>query len=625
MGASARAISIRKGLSGLLIFEAAVIAAVTVGFMAMLYRTYTQAMYSESEEVLNLYAVVAEARLADIEALSFEFLSNPDVQANLQKYVDFPGTLEAYQAASDLYTQLFTRWILTDGVLSITFRFLDGTRVDAGNRQAAWLSDAALEELAAAAAQLSGSPSWAVNVAGENTATLYRLIRDVSGRERFRPLGALFINVDAEHILHHTPALSKKYEPQILAIAGDEVLARNGVQLDPGEVLRSVSGTGTGTLQASGRIVWLDREPHLLAVKELRGAGWSLVYLLSTRALLEDIFQLNLLYGAALLAVVTCVVALGYAFASRIHKPVEQLTEAMKAVERGEYARALKEGPKEPRLAFAEVTQLARGFAHMVKEIDRLITEVYERQLTIMEMRYRTLRQQINPHFLYNTLDTIHWKATEGGHPEISVMVKALARLLRGAIKGPDVVTVGEELRFVEEYLTIQKIRFEERLEVEIQIPEEVHGCLIPHLTLQPLVENSIVHNLERFAEPLKVSLTAAVIESKLELRVADTGRGADLERVRRVLSGELEAGERSIGLRNIDQRIKMSFGEAYGIRVENRPSGGAVVTVSLPWAGAGKPTAGEASGEPAVEGAGAEGKTGAKGAAGKEVAREGA
>lgn len=599
MGAPARTISIRKGLSGLLIFEAAVIATVTVAFMAMLYRTYTQAVFSESEEVLNLYAVVAEARLADIEALSFEFLSNPDVQANLQKYADFPGTLEAYQAVSDLYTQLFTRWILTDGVLSLTFRFLDGTRVDAGNRQAAWLSDAALEELAAEAAQRSGSPAWAVNVAGENTATLYRLIRDVSGRDRFRPLGVLIIHVDAEHILSHTPSLSKKYEPEIVAIAGAEVLARGGLEFDPAQVLRSVNGTG------AGRIVWLDRQPHLLAVKELRSAGWSLVYLLSTRALLQDISRLNLLYGAALLAVFAVAVAAGHAFASRIHEPVARLTEAMKAVERGEYARALEKSPRAPRLAFTEVTQLARGFSHMVKEIDRLITEVYERQLTIMEMRYRTLRQQINPHFLYNTLDAIHWKATEGGHPEISVMVRALARLLRGAIKGPDLVTVGEELRFVEEYLTIQMIRFEERLEVEIAVPDEVRGCLVPHLTLQPLVENSIVHNLERFAGTLKVSLTATATGSKLELRVADTGRGADLERVRRVLSGELEAGRRSIGLRNIDQRIKMSFGEEYGIRVENAPSGGAVVTVSLPRTTAGQREVGGAAQGPSDEAAG--------------------
>ncbi len=176
----------------------------------------------------------------------------------------------------------------------------------------------------------------------------------------------------------------------------------------------------------------------------------------------------------------------------------------------------------------------------MVQEIDRLINEVYSRQLTIMEMRYRMLRQQINPHFLYNTLDTIHWKAIQSGHQQIALLVRSLSRLLRAAVNSPDVVTVADELRFVEDYVRIQKIRFEDRLDVEIEVPAELHEVRIPHLTLQPFVENAIVHNLERFSGALRGSGSlGSVRERKAYLAVADNGRGADLDRVEKVLRGK--------------------------------------------------------------------------------------
>src|SRR5690606_16588139 len=133
-----------------------------------------------------------------------------------------------------------------------------------------------------------------------------------------------------------------------------------------------------------------------------------------------------------------------------IHRPIGRLTRSMKAVEEGDYKGALAEAPEASR--FTEVAQLSRGFRQMVREIDRLINEVYTRQLTIMGMRYKMLRQQINPHFLYNTLDTINWRAIQGGDRDIPVIVKSLSRLLRGALKAPDLVALGDELNFVEDY-----------------------------------------------------------------------------------------------------------------------------------------------------------------------------
>lgn len=575
-------ISIRRGLPTLLIFQAVAIAIITAVFMVNLYRTYGDLVYSESAEVLNLYAMVADSKLYEIEALSFEILSNGDIHNNLLKYRNAQDSFEAHQAVNGLYTQLFTRWVQGDGVLSMTFVFLDGTRVDVGHRSTDRLYGDHVHDLITDAFERNGSVAWTAEAAQENTVTLYRLIRDISGNNRFRPLGTLFINVDVAHFLNHTAALHQRYRPEILAIAGNHVLSLNSnsasTPFDPDEVLANVRNSG------DHGVIRLDEKRYFAAVKGMSSTGWDLIYLLSAQALLQNIFNLTIAYGIALAMVVAIVIAIGYAFASGINSPLIRLTESMKAVEEGDYATPLEEVSLPPRFAVAEVTQLSRGFSRMVQEIDHLINAVYTRQLTIMEMRYRMLRQQINPHFLYNTLDTINWKALQGGNREISMMVTGLSRLLRRAIKGSDMVTVDEELRFVQDYIMIQKFRFEERLEFQVNVPEQVRSSNIPHLTLQPLVENSIVHNLERFSGVLTVSLTAHIVDRRLEIIVADNGRGIDSEHVAKVLRGEIESGQKSIGLRNIDTRIKAGFGDKFGVHVTNRKPHGTMVTITLPW-----------------------------------------
>ncbi|HBG02117.1 MAG TPA: hypothetical protein DDW87_11180, partial [Firmicutes bacterium] len=142
-----KTIPLRKGYSGLLILVAVIITIVTIGFMFNLYRIYTNRVYSESTEVLNLYAVIANSRLAEIEDLSFEVLANRDVQDNLLMYINASNLYEIYNSTSDLYTQLFTRWIRNQGIVSMSFVFLDGRRVDVGPLHLANLKDGALSQV----------------------------------------------------------------------------------------------------------------------------------------------------------------------------------------------------------------------------------------------------------------------------------------------------------------------------------------------------------------------------------------------------------------------------------------------------------------------------------------------
>lgn len=569
-------LSLKKGLVALLILEAVIITLVTAVFMLKLYNIYTNQIYNESALVLNLHSIITDTKLAEIENLSFETLSNPDIQTNLLTYYNTDHYYEQYRASTALYSQLFARLIMDKSILSISFVFLDGNQVDTGQLNRVDLSAFEREKIIEAANVRNGSCGWIANVAGENVVTLYRLIKDISGG-RFKPLGTLIINVDANFLLSETPPLSEKYRPEIICLVDEEVLAKEELNFAPSELLRSVNNAD------SYKIVTLNQKPYFVSIKNLTHDGWNLVYLLSTKDLLHSINKTNLSFAAALFLIVLVIIGIGYHFANGISRPITHLTKAMKVVEDGDYTLALPSPEVKPGFAFSEVVRLSRNFSQMVQQINHLINEVYTKQLLIIEMKYKMLQQQINPHFLYNTLDTINWKAIEGGQEEISIMVRALSKLIRYSIKGPDLVTVKEDLSFVEDYVKIQKIRFEERLVFRDEISPEIYSRKIPHLTLQPIVENCIIHNLEKHAGICHILLTSTMTNDYIRISVTDDGIGIDPEQIQMVLRGEVQATNKSIGLKNIDQRIKLSFGADYGISVENIKPRGVRVSVVLP------------------------------------------
>jgi len=229
-----RLIPVRTGFFALLIFEAVIITLVTIAFMVNLYNIYTNLVYNESTEVLNLYTNVADSKVSYIEDLSFEVLSNRDIQKNLLQYNKSPDTHEGHMAFVDLYSQLFSRWAMDRNLVSVSsvsFVFPDGKRQNAGQWRRMNISDKKLDEIIKAAYASDGACGWLVNAAGYNTLTLYRLIKDISGNG-FKPQGVLMINVDARILFEHTSAVSQKYKPEIFCIAQDQVLSRNPLTVD---------------------------------------------------------------------------------------------------------------------------------------------------------------------------------------------------------------------------------------------------------------------------------------------------------------------------------------------------------------------------------------------------------
>lgn len=277
---------------------------------------------------------------------------------------------------------------------------------------------------------------------------------------------------------------------------------------------------------------------------------------------------------------------LGYRLARSIARPISKLTEKMRRIEKGDLDNLEEQSlGLVSRNAQDEVSQLNRTFKMMIRRIRELIDENYAKQLVIRETELKALQAQINPHFLYNTLESINWLAKVNKQEQISEMVEALGYLLRSSIGLKDpLITLEKELSIVRSYVTIQRTRFEERLDFRMDIPADLQDALIPKLTLQPLVENAIRYALEPNIEPCMITISVSRTSNGLDLRVADNGPGMTDQFIRDLQQGRIQTRGEGIGLANIKERVQLVFGGEWGTEIESQPGMGTVIHVLIPY-----------------------------------------
>lgn len=244
------------------------------------------------------------------------------------------------------------------------------------------------------------------------------------------------------------------------------------------------------------------------------------------------------------------------ALSKNISKPINKLSSIMKKVEEGE------RNIKFPTTGNDEIAQLGKSFNDMITEINRLIEEVYVKQFLLQQAEFATLKAQVNPHFLYNTLQSINWMAKLKDFEGVSTMVTALGKFLRYSINSQeDLVTIGQEIEQINNYLTIQKIRYGDKFEVSINIEENLKDYKVLKLMLQPIVENSIIHGIEQKIGKGEIIIKVYEKEEYLYFDVLDNGIGF----------GNSSAKGEGIGINNVDRRVKIQYGEAFGVSVSKK------------------------------------------------------
>lgn len=264
-----------------------------------------------------------------------------------------------------------------------------------------------------------------------------------------------------------------------------------------------------------------------------------------------------------------------------VTKPIKELSENAKLVAKGDFTTRTAVESKD------EIAVLTHAFNDMTREIGELVEDIKVEQGNLRHTETKLLQAQINPHFLYNTLDTIVWLAEEKQTEEVVSMVTLLSNFFRTTLnKGKDYIPIEEEIIHVESYLKIQKFRYQDILDFEIQVEKEVRGETVPKLTLQPLVENALYHGIKNKRGKGKILVKGYRDGANIILQVIDNGQGMTAKKLEE-LTYDLRTKELSdrggFGVKNVSQRIQYYYGKEYGVSYESTEGEGTVATILLP------------------------------------------
>ncbi len=323
-----------------------------------------------------------------------------------------------------------------------------------------------------------------------------------------------------------------------------------------------------------------------VTVKTIGYTGWKLVSVVPTDSLFSDYNQLVLFFFFVVLFSVSLLIFVNLRISERISVPIKTLDKAVKELELGAQNVSLSvNGPY-------EIEHLSNSVQSMVSTMNHLMEDIVKQEKQKRRSELDVLHSQINPHFLYNTLDSVVWMVESGRNEEAVVMVTALARLFRVSLSGGrNTVSLADEISHAENYLTIQQMRYKNKFATQIKFPEQYKEFYTIKLIIQPILENAIYHGMA-YAEDGDGSIVLSVREEGdgIVIEVADNGPGMPKERVDELLKENPSIAKKQvngkgsgIGLYNVHRRIQLSFGSRYGLRIFSEPDVGTTVHILLP------------------------------------------
>lgn len=423
----------------------------------------------------------------------------------------------------------------------------------------------------------SGAPIWTTSYG--NRYGLF-LSRDVRRAERLSldTLGTILVSIDLEKII------SSSTRHLYLADTAEYVLFKDEQEIYHSPFLNDIDTSGLLTTNGSTYgITRLNRTPYFYVKGSIPKYGWNYICLSSYKTIQNA--QRSYICVSALIILLVILVSIVFSkkiiYSITVH--FSSLIEKMDAFGKDESVLPVSNYNYMQRTD--EIGELHRRFDHMARKVQVLIQQKYAAELLSKEAQLKALESQINPHFLYNTLESLNWNAKAIGATEISTMVEALGSLLRTTLSHKETIsTIEHELKIVSDYMTIIKIRFDDRINYENQIPPNLNTLILPQLTLQPLVENAVNYALEEMTDVCTIQLTGSISHNRIQLCIINSGSQFPPNLLRGLAENTIQPHGFGIGLLNIQKRLQLCFGADYGLNVYNKDDDHAVVQIDIPY-----------------------------------------
>lgn len=535
------------------------------------FHVYDRKLVDTSSETLNLYSSNIETELRRVDKISLNTISSHELQDTLKDINDTQkSSYDKFIGIYNLYNFFSTQADLESFISSIIMVDKHGNAYTAGENPINFPEDT-VKKIADAAYKRKGQILWMGPPSGDSNILAVRDIRNLSTMD---DMGVLIFRIDPEALVELASNISTNQNMYLTILAQNkQIIYQNqdskGIFNFPN--IQNFNSDGIFNVNGSKYLV-----NHAVSAY----TSWTYVYFEPYQQTFNNLLITNLISIACYLFIFFIVLFLGIKFSDSITRPIKTLSEKMKKININPQASKIT-----GKATGDEVSQLNNSFIYMTNRINNLVKENYEKQLLLKETELKALQSQINPHFLYNTLNSITWLAKAAHQENIAVMTKSLGSLLRSTVNNKlNIIKLKDELALLQDYINIQKIRYGDRLDFRTDLQEELLTYSIPKLTLQPIVENSIKYVLEEMTQTCKIEVTSQTHSDFFLLTVQDNGPGIDPRKLNEIISGRLQSDSTGIGLKNIDERIKLFFGSEYGLIIPCNPGGGMTVTVKLPY-----------------------------------------
>ena len=587
-----RNISIKKKLL-LVLYIQILIPLVFIGFFSFKSseEIITNKSLSYSKDILSLIELRLQDTVRNLNIISQDLSSDESIyEALMNDDSNNINMLYSYEVGSKL-NNVFLNAVMTrteiQSMCIVTnkkrfFIYDNNNTSDGSNIKSIVLQK--YTEITKSAAQANGKAVWFFNTKNGVVQNSY-LVRMIYNRDNYKEIGLLVVEINMEFFDFVLQGLESEVMQNTTILSSDNeiIIYKNKAALDKfKKVIQDIPNEKNSFVDKKNNI--------FVAHTYLSEPKWRIVTYIPLNQLYSDVETLRnriilLCMGSIL---ILSVVSIFMSF--DMIKPINQLVKAMKGMNIDNISDSYIEIERKDELGF-----LHKTFNNMTKEIDHLVTWIYREQITRKEAELKALQSQINPHFLFNTLESINWMAQLNNVPEISSTVSDLSTLLEASIGRDDrLITIEEEFMYIDKYIALLKRRFEDRISLNKEVDPKVLYIKIPRLLIQPLIENAVYHGVENSRGKGIITLTASIRGELLIIEVIDNGNGISTDELIKLNKGlEMDNDtyfkslsnkkNKSIGIDNVNRRIKLFYGEKYGINLESKLNIYTKVSVTLP------------------------------------------
>jgi two-component system, sensor histidine kinase YesM len=425
----------------------------------------------------------------------------------------------------------------------------------------------------------SGKVKWKVQ---NSIITANRMIYGLNSYY-LEPIGFITMSMEKSYLQERIQKFDPAEDRHIIILDSENnVVLSNSQDEELSTVTSRLSNVGKNPVELDSIVDIPNYGKMVVSNYQSELTGWKIISLIS----LNEISEGPALIGKTVFIIGIVAIIIGIFFiwisTNYIVKPLNQLSVVMDEVEKDNFNVQVQIDRVD------ELGRVGESFNRMMNKINTLISDIYQKDINEKDAQLRALRAQINPHFLYNTLDTINWMAQFGKSDDVSKMTVSLSNLLKTSIKNNrEFIRLEEEIKYINDYMTIQKIRFQDKFQYSINCDPDAKDCLVPKLILQPIVENAMIHGIEKKIDKGYLFINANIKGTKLHIQVIDNGPGMDENTFSALSEGSYIHQEHKQGtgngISNVRNRISLLYGEDNGIEIQSNINVGTLFELIIP------------------------------------------